>query len=209
MYGACTVINCKPRILVWCNVTKMQATLNQPLPFNLASSDLANEWKLWLDGYTSYEVSSGVSAKGENIKKTTFLHCLGPQTRRVFNNLPGDKETYESCKDILTRYFDPKRNTVAERYKFRSRAQQQNETIDEYTNVLRELAKSCEFGALEDEMLRDQIVEKCCSSTLREKLLQQETLTLDKTLKMGRLYEKAQVESNANNNGNELKNMIQ
>ena len=177
----------------------MQAHLSQPPPFNLASSDLANEWALWTDGYVSYEISSGVNKESEEIRKHTFLHCIGQPARRVFNNLQGSKDTFEECKKLLTDYFDPKRNTVAERYKFRSRGQSDTETIDEYTTVLRELTKSCCFKELEDQMIRDQIVEKCKSSHLREKLLQVEDLTLEKALRTGRLYEKAQVESKAMN----------
>ena len=59
------------------------------------------------------------------------------------------------------KYFAPKRNVMSERYKFRCRAQQRDELIDSYLTALHELAKSCEFGELESEMIRDQIVEKC------------------------------------------------
>ena len=47
---------------------------------------------------------------------------------------------------------------VSERYKFRFREQRSDELIDNYLTALRELAKSCEFGTLEEEMIRDQIV---------------------------------------------------
>ena len=44
-------------------------------------------------------------------------------------------------------------------------------------------------------MLRDQIVEKCYSKNLREKLLNIEDLTLQKTLRTARLFESAQEDS--------------
>ena len=61
---------------------------------------------------------------------------------------------------------------VAERYKFRSTAQKADESFDAYLTSLRELVKSCDFGTLEEETTRDQIVEKCSSQTLKQKLLQ-------------------------------------
>ena len=80
---------------------------------------------------------------------------------------------------------------VAERYKFRSRAQKTDESIDTYLTSLRELVKSCDLGTLEEEMIRDQIVEKCSSRTLKQKLLQQDDLDLTKTIKIARSVETA------------------
>ena len=73
---------------------------------------------------------------------------------------------------------------MAERYKFRSQAQRPDALIDAYLTSLKELAKSCDFGALEEEMIRDQIMEKFHSRTLKQKLLQQESLDLSKTVKI-------------------------
>ena len=57
--------------------------------------------------------------------------------------------------------------------------------------ALRELIKTCEFGELEDEMLRDQIVEKCFSRHLKERLLSQDDLDLAKAVKIARNTENA------------------
>ena len=88
-------------------------------------------------------------------------------------------------------YFAPKQNVVAERYKFRSRAQKADELFDAYLTNLRELVKSCDFGTLEEDMIRDQIVGNCSSQTLKQKLLQQEDLDLAKTVRIVRNAETA------------------
>ena len=124
-----------------------------------------------------------------------MLHCLGPTVQRIFSTLPGENTALAATKDALNGYFAPKRNVVAERYKFRSRAQQPEESIDAYLTALRELAKSCAFAALEEEMIRDQIVERSHSKSLKQRLLQQESPDLQKTMKLARSEESAAQET--------------
>ena len=50
---------------------------------------------------------------------------------------------------------------------------------------------NCEFGTLEDEMLRDQIVEKNYSEQLKQRLLAHGELDLAKTLRIARSNESA------------------
>ena len=87
--------------------------------------------------------------------------------QRIFETLSGAKKTYKEAELALEKYFAPKRNVVDERYRFRCRAQQRDELIDSYLTALRELAKSCEFGEFESEMIRAQIVQKCFSRKQR------------------------------------------
>ncbi|UYV79971.1 hypothetical protein LAZ67_18001230, partial [Cordylochernes scorpioides] len=84
---------------------------------------------------------------------------LGPNVQRIFFNLPDEKENYEQNKMALDKYFTPHKNVVTERFKFRQRVQKDDESIDNYLISLRELSKSCEFGNLEADMIRDQIIE--------------------------------------------------
>lgn len=58
----------------------------------------------------------------------------------------------------LNEYFEPKRNTIYERYVFNSRCQKGNESFDQFLTRLQELATTFQFGTFEDEMLRDRIV---------------------------------------------------
>ena len=77
-----------------------------------------------------------------------MLHCLGPVVQRIFRTLPGRKEKYKETVEALEGYFAPKRNVVAERYKFRCRRQDADEPIDAYLTSLRELVKLVNLGRL-------------------------------------------------------------
>ena len=124
-----------------------------------------------------------------------MLHCLGPSVQRIYETLPDKKDTLEEAEKALEQYFAPKRNVVAERYKFRSRKQNSDEPFDAYLSSFRELAKACEFGEFEDEMIRDQIVEKCYSTNFKERLLAHDSLDLAKTIRIARSNEHAAQET--------------
>ncbi|UYV63748.1 hypothetical protein LAZ67_2005487, partial [Cordylochernes scorpioides] len=167
----------------------MAANLTPPLPMNMNASNLFAEYKQWMESYAIFEIASGISKKSDEIKRATLLHCLGPNVQRIFFNLPDEKENYEQTKMALDKYFTPHKNVVTERFKFRQRVQKDDESIYNYLISLRELSKSCEFGNLEADMIRDQIIEKCNNKKLKEKLLEQENLTLSKTIDIARMLE--------------------
>ena len=73
-----------------------------------------------------------------------------------------------------------KTNIIYERYKFNNRSQEQTESIDTYITTLRALAKTCEFGTLKDDLIRDRIVCGVREKGIRRKLLQESGLTLSK-----------------------------
>ena len=168
-----------------------ESVLPPPKKLNIEATDAYIEWKAWIESFNIYAVAVELGKKSDGVQTATMLHCLWPAVQRIFRTLPGKKESFKEAVEALEGYFAPRKNVVAERHKFRSRKQNADETIDAYLTSLRELVKTCEFGALEDEMLRDQIVEKCCSKQLRERLLAQEELHLAKTLRIARSSESA------------------
>ena len=131
-----------------------------PATTNTAAVYMHVEWRTWINSFHIYSQAIELEKKSDSIQTATMLHCLGPLVQRIYETLPDKKDTFKEAEKALEQYFAPKRNVVAERYKFRSRKQNSDEPIDAYLSSLRELAKACEFGEFEDEMMRDQIVEK-------------------------------------------------
>ena len=74
--------------------------------------------------------------------------------------------------------------------------------MNNFISALRELVKTCDFGEMTDEMIRDQVVEKTNSTKIRERLLMEKELTLQKTQEMGRRIEKAIQEAKTLTEGN-------
>ena len=61
--------------------------------------------------------------------------------------------------------------------------------MDAYVTRLKRLVQTCDYGTLADEMIRDQVLEKCYSTRLRRRLLREQTLTLDAILRIARAVE--------------------
>ncbi|CAB4037087.1 Transposon Tf2-6 poly, partial [Paramuricea clavata] len=63
--------------------------------------------------------------------------------------------------------------------------------MDAFVTRLRTLAKTCQFDTSLDEMIRDQVIEKCASNALRRRLLREQELTLNNLLSIARSFELA------------------
>lgn len=81
-------------------------------------------------------------------------------------------------------------NEIYERFTFNKRDQEPNETIDAYVAMLQTLARTCKYEALEDEMIRDQIVLGIRDNSTCKKLLQEKKLDLQICIDICRANEK-------------------
>ena len=103
-------------------------------------------------------------------------------------------EERQDADVILTKlreYFIPKRNKVFKRYVFNSRSQKADESFNQLLTALGKLAGTCDFDALEDEMLPDPIVSGSPDLRHYERLLREPTLTQQKATYICRTNEMA------------------
>ena len=113
-------------------------------------------------------------------KRATLLHCLGAEGQRIFYALPDSGTSLEQAVAALNKHFIPKVNVVVERHMFRKRAQLPHETVAQYITALCALSVKCDFKENADEMLRDQLLEHLLNDKIRERLLLELDLTLEK-----------------------------
>jgi hypothetical protein len=88
--------------------------------------------------------------------------------------------------DALNTYFVPKVNSAIARHAFHQLSQKDDETVRHFGTKLKTTAKDCEYGTDEDNQIRDEILSKCTSQYVKQKLLEAgNTLSLDRTLEIG------------------------
>ena len=83
-------------------------------------------------------------------------------------------------------HFMKKKNVIYERAKFNMRRQEEAEPVDAFITALYNLASKCDYGTLNDELIRDRIVVGIRNQSLSKKMHLDETLTLEKVARMAR-----------------------
>ena len=138
-------------------------------------------WRRW-KRFEIYMVASGKNSKSDEVKAATFLHIAGPEALEIFNTLSfddaGDDKKLDKLVEKFEAYCIPRKNITWERHVFNTRNQQPGESIDQYVIDLRNKAKTCEFGALLESLIKDRLVCGVIGDKTRSRLLKQTNLTL-------------------------------
>ena len=162
-----------------------------PLPSKMdLTGNLAGNWKKFKRMWNNYEVASRLRTQSKELRTATFLTCIGPDVLDIYDGLPFDndeeKTNITNVLALLEKYFIGETNETYERYLFNQREQESGESFDAYLTTLRSLAKTCNFGELRDNLIRDRIVIGIRDNSVRKKLLAEGKLTLDKCINICR-----------------------
>jgi len=122
--------------------------------------------------------------------------CFSRETLSVVENLGlanKQKNDVMTSIEALQRYVDGHLNETVGCHNFRRRVQQPGEMFDDFVIALRELAKTCKFcsEACMEKSIHDQIIGGARDCDTIEDLLQENNLTLAKTISMCRSHEAA------------------
>jgi hypothetical protein len=165
--------------------------LSPPKPF-VIEGDLKSKWKQWKQRFQLYMTATESDKKSDEIKKALLLHCVGEEILGIFNTLNKDDANYEDSLKALEDYFMPKSNVTVERHNFYMRTQSESEDFNSFYNDIKKLVVNCDFANMKDDMIRDRIVCGIKEPQVKQRLLREEALTLDKAVSICRAAETAQ-----------------
>lgn len=129
--------------------------------------------------FVSYLIAIGSKKVSAVCKQHVLLHNLGVQGRKIYDTLP-EPELGEDEQDMdvfrikplkLETHFGDRIHVVLERHRFFTRVQGRQESVTNYIAALRGLTQLCDFGELNDSLIRDQLVRCTNNSRIQEKLL--------------------------------------
>ena len=129
---------------------------------------VAENWKKWLQALKIYLTASGIGMKTDEVKVATLLHVGGEQLIAVYNafswnesgDQAGDDQKFDKVVAKFAKYCEPRKNITYLRYQVFTRAQGASESVDQFMTELHNKAKQCEFGGLQDSLIRDRLI--CC-----------------------------------------------
>ena len=179
-----------------------ESALRKPSPLSF-EGNVAENWRYFEEEFEIYS-HAVLYDKNSKVKAYTLLNLAGPEAIKRAKNFDykpeikeGDEvvQAAESKEDVdcLLRKFrelcNPQSNVSMERHLFFTRNQKPGETIDTYINDLKQKARSCEFGTLNDDLVRDKFVSGVVSDQLRRVLVKESKLTLQRAIEIGQLDE--------------------
>lgn len=154
---------------------------NKPAPLKM-TGNLSQNFKFFKQQIEIYMTATETDEKSKTIQVARLLNLMGTDALKVYNTLVIDKPDTEVSQILsrLEKYCSPRTNEIMSHYKFFT-SKQIDENFDVYLTRLKELVKPCNFGTLENKLLKTQIVLGIrCRDTL-ERLLR-EDMTLDQVV---------------------------
>ena len=162
--------------------------------------NLRENYRRWSQRFTLYMKATEKDKKPQALQAATFLHLIGEEGLEVYNTFNLSAEETDNVDILMTKfreYCDPRKNIVYERHMFFNRSQQPGEKVDNFITDLKRLSSSCEFGELRDSLIRDRIVGGIMSQPLKQRMLRDNDLTLDKAVSMAHAEEQTMVQLQA------------
>lgn len=159
--------------------------LKPPDPLRM-SGDAGKNWKLFIQRFELFVTASDPPEKPRSAKTKAalLLSIAGEEALEVFNTFTfADSESREDYATVVAKfeqYCATQYSEVHERYVFRNMSQAPGEHLEHFLRDLKKQARECNFGALTNSMIRDQLVFGIGDDKTREKLLSDNNLTLDK-----------------------------
>lgn len=150
------------------------------------------EWEKWIRRFERFRLASHLHLSSDANQVNTLIYCMGDEADDILRGLDlteVQRQQYEPVKNAFDKYFVPKKNVIYERAKFNRRVQSATESVDSFITALYALAQNCDYGPLNDDLIRDRLVVGLRDMALSEKMQLDNKLTLTKAVNMARQSE--------------------
>ncbi|XP_068246611.1 uncharacterized protein [Palaemon carinicauda] len=159
------------------------------------SAQAAKEWTHWLRTFTNFV--EAVQLTTPTLDKLVLLtNYVAPS---VYDYI-SECETYENAEEVLTSLYVKPNNEIFARHLLATRRQNSGESLDQFLQALKLLAKDCQFKSVTaeeacDSYVRDAFINGLVSGAIRQRLLENLTLSLNTAYEQARTLEMAQKHS--------------
>ena len=176
-----------------------------PKPKDLTTDPSAAEapriFKYWLctiEDYIATLQELRRDADPEINKTRVVRNFLSPEVYSYVEEI----QDYDILITTLRQMYIKQKNNVYARHLLVSRKQNSCESVSEYCQALKLLAKDCTFQNVsavvyKNELIRDSFINGLVSTTIRQRLLEQDEITLQRALEIADGLERAQIQASS------------
>ena len=164
------------------------------LTTDASSPDALKTWRHWKRTFDFFLQS--LPTEPPPNKLATLVNFVGPSVYELI----AESANYEDALNTLEAVYDKPKNEVFARHLLSSCKQEQGQSLDQYLQKLKLLAKDCNFKACtaevhKNEAIRDAFISGLISPHIRQRLLEKSTLDLDTAFENARTLDMAERQS--------------
>ncbi|CAG9837668.1 unnamed protein product [Diabrotica balteata] len=121
----------------------------------------SQNYKKFMNSFSTYLTANSLCNKDDETKIAIFLNPAGEDAQNIFRTLKFDGDEGKNYDKVI-----------------QNRSQGEDKEFDRFLTDIKMLAKLCNFGVLENTLVRDKILSGIRDQTMQEKLLRVSSLTL-------------------------------
>ena len=157
-------------------------------------------YKHWLCTFEKF-LQAVEAARAEGAPKTDKYGLLVNYVSSEVYAYIEETTDYQQAITILRRAYVKPKNNIMARHLLSTRLQQPGESLEEFLKQLRQLAKDCNFEAVDaktydEQMIRNAFIKGLESNNMRQRILEQEDITLQRAFDLARSLHQAQEHAN-------------
>ena len=123
-----------------------------PDTLSFESDNLSANWKRWKKDLNFYLAATEKDSKGDKVKSSILLHCIGQKGREIYNTFIFEpKEHSMIFTKIIEKFGEyciPRKKITFLSHKFFTHRQVKGQSFDEFVTSLRKLSADSEFDDL-------------------------------------------------------------
>lgn len=169
-----------------CQVRNVQPVVNLPTILLPKGIDFRNpNIAHFKESWENYKMAPRLYTLGKPEQAAILKTAMGEDCFKIISNLKLE-DVRSNDPDELIRAIEenlaPEKNVIYNRVIFNETCQDMSEGAEIYIDRLRGLVKVCEYGEMEQELLRDKLVISTIYTELKCQFMSDKLLTLDKVI---------------------------
>lgn len=158
-------------------------------PYNFGS----NNWDAYVRRVKQFIALNNIA---DTLHVATLVTVVGAECYELMCDLCSpttpESKSFVDLVRLVKEHLEPDRSEIAERHIFRQRTQRQGESVREYLQSLKHLAKTCNFGDKLEENLRDQYVSGLYNEDMRSRIFAEKNVDCKRAVELAQALEAAE-----------------